>query len=95
VIRDEAMWREFWSHLPTRQAAPDIDFSRATLFAVVGGGSDNPAGKPVVLSVNDNAGHTVVLWRTDPAVSPTAASPFTVVAMPGTIEGPVRFERQQ
>jgi VWFA-related protein len=94
VIRDQSQWRDFWSYLPTRQAAPDIDFSRATLFAVVGGGSDKPAGKPVVISVNDDAGQTVVLWRTDPAVSPTAANPFTVVAMPKTIEGPVRFERQ-
>lgn len=95
VIRTEEEWRAFWSHLPTRQAAPPIDFSRATLFAVVGGGSDAPAGRPVVLSVNDDGGQTVVVWRTDPNVSPTDVKPFTVVAMPRTIEGPVRFERQQ
>jgi VWFA-related protein len=94
VIRDEAQWRTFWSHLPTRQAAPDIDFSRATLFAVVGGGSDGPAGKPVVVSVNSDGSQTVVVWRADPDVSPTDVHPFTVVAMPATIDGPVRFERQ-
>jgi VWFA-related protein len=92
VIRTEVEWRAFWSHLPTRQAAPPIDFSRATLFAVVG--SDAPAGKPVVVSVRDEGGQTVVVWRTDPDVSPSDAKPFTVVAMPRTIEGPVRFERQ-
>ena len=94
VIRTEEEWRAFWSHLPTRQAAPSIDFSRATLFAVVGGGSDAPSGKPVVVSVNDDGGQTVVVWRTDADVSPTVAKPFTVVAMPKAIDGPVRFERQ-
>lgn len=95
VIRTEEEWRAFWSHLPTRQAAPPIDFSRATLFAVVSGGTDAPAGKPVVVSVNDDGGQTVVLWRTEPDVSSAGVNPFTVVAMPRTIEGPVRFERQQ
>ena len=94
MIRTEEEWRAFWSHLPTRQAAPPIDFSRATLFAVVAGGSDAPAGKPVVVSVNDDGGQTVVVWRTAPDVSPTSVKPFTVVAMPSAIEGPVRFERQ-
>lgn len=53
-----------WSHL-ARRAAPAIDFSRATLFAVVGGGSDAPAGKPVVVAANDDGGQTVVVWRTE------------------------------
>jgi len=95
VIRTEEEWRAFWSHLPTRQDAPPIDFRRATLFAVVGGGSGAPAGKPVVVSVDDDGGQTVVLWRTDPDVSSDGVNPFTVVAMPRAIEGPVRFERQQ
>lgn len=94
VIRTEEEWRTFWSHLPTRQAAPPIDFGRATLFAVIGGGSDAPAGKPVVVSVNDEGDQTVVLWRTEPDTSPTEGNPFTVVAMPRAIHGPVRFERQ-
>lgn len=94
VIRTDEEWQAFWKRLPTRQAAPAIDFSRATLFAVVGEGSDAPAGKPVVVAVNDDGGQTVVVWRTDPDVSPTHVKPFTVVAMPRTIEGPVRFERQ-
>lgn len=93
VIRDDAMWREFWGQLPTRQAAPDIDFARATLFAVVGGSSDSP-GKPVVLSVQEAEGETVVVWRTESSAAPTSARPFTVVALPRTIAGPVRFERQ-
>ncbi|AMY12490.1 hypothetical protein LuPra_05766 [Luteitalea pratensis] len=95
MIRTEEEWRAFWSHLPTRQTVPPIDFSRATLFAVVGGGADAPASKPLVVSVNDNAGQTVVVWRREPDVSPTDEKPFTVVAIPRTIEGPVRFERQQ
>lgn len=95
VIRDETQWREFWSHLPTRQAAPDIDFSRATLFAVVGGPSDGPGSKPVVVSVNQEGGQTVVVWRAEATASSTGMKPFTVVAMPSIIEGPVRFERQE
>ena len=95
VIRTGEAWRAFWSHLPTRQAPPPIDFSRATLFAVVGGGSDAAAGKPVVMSVRADGGETVVSWRTEPDVTPTGQRPFTVVAMPAAIAGPVRFERQQ
>ena len=72
-----------------------IDFTRATLFAIVGGGSDATAGKPVVVSVSDEGGQTVVMWRTELTVSPIDLHPFTVVAMPATIDGPVRFERQQ
>lgn len=95
MIRTEEEWHAFWKHLPTRQAAPAIDFSRATLLAVVGGSSDVAASKPVVVTVNDDGGQTVVVWRTDTDVSPTHVKPFTVVAMPRIIDGPVRFERQQ
>lgn len=95
VIRDEATWRRFWRTLPTRQSAPEIDFSRATLFAVVGGPSDGPSSKPVVVSVYEEGGQTMVIWRADATASSTDMKPFTVVAMPRIIEGPVRFERQQ
>lgn len=51
----------------TRQAAPDIDFTRVTLFAIVGGRADTPVGKPLVESVTTADGENVVVWRTERA----------------------------
>lgn len=45
----------------TRQAAPDIDFTRVTLFAIVGGRADTPVGKPLVESVITADGENVVV----------------------------------
>lgn len=90
VIRDEATWRQFWSHLPTRQAAPDIDFSRVTLLAIVGAGKDVGRGRPVVVSVADERGTAVVTWRTEDAPS-AMPQPFMVVALATRISS-VRFE---
>lgn len=93
VIRTGAEWQAFWRHLPTRQAAPDIDFSRATLFAVVGDGAGAGSGTPVVVSIREGAGETVVTWRTAPSPGPPTDRPFTVVALQGVASDPVRFVR--
>lgn len=58
VIRDEATWRRFWSHLPTRQSAPEIDFSRATLFAVVA----PPTGRAASPSSSQSTKKAVRPW---------------------------------
>lgn len=92
LIRSESEWREFWRHLPTRQAAPDIDFSRVTLFAIVGTG-DEAQSRPVVASVDAQHGTAVVRWRAERAPSETVTQPFTVVALPARVEN-VRFERE-
>lgn len=91
VIRDEATWREFWSHLPTRQAAPDIDFSRATLFAIVGPGGREQGLRPLVVSITEDQGVAIVRWRTTPEPSAMPSQAFTVVAVPLLITD-VRFE---
>lgn len=95
VIRTDEEWRAFWSQLPTRQHPPPIDFSRATLFAIVGGGAETPSDKPVVVSVNAADGETVVVWRTEPDTAAASKSPFTVVACRNIVSNQVRFERQQ
>lgn len=94
VIRTEQEWAEFWKRLPTRQDAPAIDFSRATLFAIVGAASAQ-TGVPVVTSIADEAGDTVVTWRHAPPATPPPVlnRPFVVVALDRTV-GPVRFVAQ-
>ena len=93
VIRDEGTWRQFWSQLPTRQAAPDIDFSRVTLFAVVAGLRDGASGsRPNVLSVKEAPDGAVVTWKAEPHET---AGAFTVVAVPQVLSGHIRFETVQ
>jgi VWFA-related protein len=93
VIRDEATWRQFWSHLPTRQATPDIDFSRVTLFAVVAGSRDGASSsRPTVLSVKEAPDGAVVTWKAEPHATSGA---FTVVAVPQVLSGQIRFETVQ
>lgn len=92
VIRTEAEWLAFWKHLPTRQAPPAIDFSRATLFAIVVGAAESAtAHKPVVVSIEEKDGDAVVRWRAEPDASPAGQHPFTVVALPARVNA-VRFE---
>ncbi|WP_291981302.1 VWA domain-containing protein [Luteitalea sp.] len=92
VIRTEEEWLAFWKLLPTRQAPPSIDFSRATLFAIVAGAAENAtAHKPVVVSIDAMDGETVVRWRAEPDASPGAQHAFTVVAVPARVDN-VRFE---
>uniref|UniRef100_UPI0025C40DFE hypothetical protein n=1 Tax=Luteitalea sp. TaxID=2004800 RepID=UPI0025C40DFE len=86
-------WRQFWSQLPTRQAAPDIDFSRVTLFAVVAGLRDGASGsRPNVLSVKEAPDGAVVTWKAEPHATSGA---FTVVAVPQVLSGQIRFETVQ
>ena len=94
VIRTEQDWREFWSHVPTRQAAPPIDFDRVTLFAIVGVPA-GAAGHPIVTAVVDEGGETVVRWIADAtAAEPAAlAQPFVIVALPMKV-GAVHFDPQ-
>ena len=92
VIRTEEEWHAFWKLLPTRQAPPSVDFSRATLFAIVAGAAENAtAHKPVVVSIDAMDGETVVRWRAEPDASPGAQHAFTVVAVPARVAN-VRFE---
>ncbi len=93
VIRTEQEWQAFWLQLPTRQAAPDIDFSRATLFAIVGDGIEASRGTPVVVSVKESADETIVTWRTDAPAGTATDRPFTVVALQGVASAPARFVR--
>jgi hypothetical protein len=94
VIRTEREWKTFWLTLPTRQPAPDIDFSRVTLLAIVG---DDSGAVPGITRVQTEPGGVVVQWMTTPAAAPNAGTaepprPFVVVGLPGQ-QGRVRFER--
>lgn len=97
VIRDEATWREFWSHLPTRQAAPDIDFGRATLFAIVAEPGVS-GGVPAVKDVVPDGDAVVVRWANQGAPTASSGGPgrraFIVVALPRQV-GSARFDRLQ
>jgi hypothetical protein len=93
VIRSEQAWTAFWGSLPTRQAAPDIDFSRVTLLAVVAE-QDTPVA-PRIARVTTEPGGLLVEWTTDPLTTvPADASvrPFVVVGVTQA-QGRVRFER--
>lgn len=97
VIRTEQAWRDFWRMLPTRQAAPDVDFSRAVLLAIVSDGTGPTPGTPRVTRVEREPGGVVVRWTTDaaaPGDEPSAEPrrPFVVVGLTGQ-QGQVRFER--
>jgi len=92
VIRTVEEWGAFWNHLPTRQAAPPIDFRRPSSPLSA---SDAPASRPVVVSVKPDRGHTLVTWRSEPAPASSAGHPFTVVALPEVVTTQMRFERQQ
>jgi hypothetical protein len=97
VIRTEEAWVAFWKALPTRQPPPDIDFTRATLLAIVSDDDGVAAAAPVVDSVRTEPAGILVRWRLGPvAVGVTAPAeplrPFVVVGLPG-LHGQVRFER--
>lgn len=95
VIRTEREWQAFWAQLPTSQAAPDIDFARVVLLAVVGEGDSL---EPSVDSVTHGDGTTVVRWSAGSRVGPADAAaprgrPFVVVGLVEQAGGVVRFER--
>jgi hypothetical protein len=98
VIRTEEAWVAFWKALPTRQRPPDIDFSRATLLAIVSDDDGVTAAAPVVDSVRTEPGGILVRWRLGPVAAGATAPgaerrrPFVVVGLPG-LHGQVRFER--
>jgi VWFA-related protein len=93
VIRTEEEWRAFWRHLPTRQAAPPIDFDRVALVAIVAESSAGDA--PAVQDVVPEGSAVVVRWRTQRPAAATNTSavskPFVVVALPREV-GTVRFQ---
>jgi hypothetical protein len=94
VIRTEQAWRAFWSHLPTRQPPPDIDFPRVTLLAFVIEGSTGTPVRPSVERIEPDGDAIVVHWGIAP-VQPSDTPnrrPFAVVGVLGH-DGPVRFER--
>jgi hypothetical protein len=93
VIRTEEEWHAFWKHLPTRQAAPAIDFDRVALVAIV---AESSAGDvPAVQEVVPEGTAVVVRWRTQPPAVATnknaVSKPFVVVALPREV-GTVRFQ---
>ncbi len=93
VIRTERDWKAFWLALPTRQPAPDIDFSRVTLVAIVA--EDGPPATPRVARVTTEPGGVVVEWTTEPMAGLPAADPvrpFVVLGLTQA-EGRVRFAR--
>jgi hypothetical protein len=93
VIRSEQAWTAFWRSLPTRQAAPDIDFSRVTLLAVVAE-QDAPVA-PRITRVTTEPGGLLVEWTTGPLTavpSDAPVRPFVVVGVTQA-QGRVRFER--
>jgi VWFA-related protein len=98
VIRTESEWRAFWLALPTRQAAPDIDFARVTLVAIVSDDAGVRPGTPRITEVQTEPGGVMVRWTTRPsegAASPASSDPrrpFLVVGLTGHT-GRVRFER--
>jgi hypothetical protein len=96
VIRTPAAWHVFWEHLPTRQAAPDIDFDRVTILAVVLDDSEALEQAPQIEGAASDGAHLVVRWRAVPAErsasAAAAARPFVVVGITD-YDGPIRFER--
>lgn len=99
VIRTEAEWKTFWFTLPTRQAAPDIDFDRVTLLAIVSDDGGSAPAVPRITRVQTEPGGIVVEWTLAQTIDPAAtanpaepARPFLVVGLEGQ-QGRVRFER--
>lgn len=98
VIRSEDEWRAFWFTLPTRQAAPDIDFERVTVLAIVSDDEGAAPGEPQIRRVQTEPGGVVVQWtmaraaEATPAGAADARRPFVVVGLQGQ-QGYVRFER--
>ena len=94
VIRTEQAWADFWRALPTRQAAPDIDFSRVILLAVVA--EDDVPQSPRITRVTTEPGGLLVEWTTTPLTEPatpgTPVRPFVVVGLTQA-QGRVRFQR--
>ncbi|WP_239488878.1 VWA domain-containing protein [Luteitalea sp. TBR-22] len=94
VIVTEEEWRGFWRTLPTRQAAPNIDFDRVTLLAVVS--EDEAPATPRITRVTSEPGGFVVEWTSEPMAAPPASSepprPFVVVGLTD-VAGSVRFVR--
>jgi VWFA-related protein len=94
VIRSEEAWTAFWRSLPTRQAAPDIDFSRVTLLAVVA--EDDGPESPRITRVTTEPGGLLVEWTTTrlaESVTPgTPVRPFVVVGLTQA-QGRVRFQK--
>lgn len=94
VIRSSEAWRAFWSQLPTRQAAPDIDFDRVVLLAVIS--DESPASTvPQIVAVRTEAGGLLVEWTSVPADAPSAVAPTRPFVVVGVTEvaGHVRFEK--
>jgi hypothetical protein len=80
--------------LPTRQAAPDIDFDRVVLLAVISDDDGAAPAEPRIGAVRPEPGGIVVQWTVSPA-SPASASPtrpFIVVGLT-EVAGHVRFEK--
>ncbi|MGV3515781.1 hypothetical protein, partial [Luteitalea sp.] len=76
-----------------RHPAPDIDFSRVTLVAIVA--EDGPPATPRVARVTTEPGGVVVEWTTEPMAGLPAANPvrpFVVLGLTQA-EGRVRFAR--
>ncbi len=98
AIRAESEWATFWSTLPTRQPAPDIDFSRVTLLAIVLDESPDRHGAPEITRVETEPGGVVVHWRVAPGTSPSPVvverRPFVVMGLVGQ-QGHVRFARAE
>ena len=94
VIRAEEEWATFWLSLPTRQAAPPIDFTRVTLLAIVA--EDGPPAAPRITRVTTEPGGIVVEWTTSPLATAPAATeavrPFLVMGLTNA-QGRVRFQR--
>jgi hypothetical protein len=94
VIRNEESWAAFWATLPTRQAAPPIDFARVTLLAVVAE-RDEPV-TPRITRVTTEPGGLVVEWTAEPLAASLSTArpvrPFVVMGLTSA-EGRVRFVR--
>ncbi len=86
VIRTEQEWTTFWQSLPTRQAAPPIDFARVTLLAIVA--EDGPPATPRITRVTTEPGGLVVEWTAEPMTAPAAAAdPLRPVRRDGSHTG--------
>lgn len=98
VIRTADEWQAFWTHLPTRQAPPDIDFDRVVLLAVISD-ADGPApATPRIDAIRTEPGGIVVEWTAVVAppslASPPPMRPFIVVGLTD-VAGHVRFVRKE
>ena len=98
VIRTERDWVGFWKYLPTRQPAPDVDFGRVTLVAIVIE-TDSKAGaeQPSVSRIERTPDATVVYWERTATTHPAGSAadsplrPFIVVGITEPV-GQIRFQ---